>query len=78
MQEENKIPELEAVEVEEKGFNHDEHMAKVQEGLKQILASNDIDEIKSIAQSLLQEEEKEEEAEEGKEEVSMSDYMENK
>ena len=78
MQEENKIPELEAVEVEEKGFDHDEHMDKVQEGLKQILASNDIDEIKSIAQSLLQEEEKEEEAEEGKEEVSMSDYMENK
>jgi len=38
---------------------HDEHMAKVAEGLQAILASEDINEIKQIAQSLLGEEQKE-------------------
>ena len=77
MAEENKIPQLEEInETEETEFNHDDHMVKVQEGLKKILASNDIDEIKSIAQSLLQEEEKEAEVEGKDEEVSMADYLE--
>lgn len=45
-------------------FNHDDHMAKIQEGLQQILASNDINQIKQIAQNLLSEEQKEESVEE--------------
>lgn len=44
---------------------HDVHMAKVSDGLNQILASNDINEIKTIAQALLAEESKEQEVESG-------------
>lgn len=81
MAEENKIPELEKMSEEEMAqgqneeFNHDEHMLKVQEGLKQILASNDIEEIKAIAQSLLEEENKEAEIKGQGEDVSMADYL---
>lgn len=76
---ENQMPELEVAE-EETEFNHDDHMAKVEEGLKRILESNDIEEIKTIAQSLLEEEQKEQVVEEGKpeldkEEVSMQEYL---
>ena len=81
MEEEKKVPELEEVGVEAEEFNHDEHMDKVQAGLKQILASEDINEIKSIAQSLLEEEKVEAEVEgdkktpENVEEVSMEEYL---
>jgi len=80
MEKENKMPELAVVEKEET-FNHDDHMAKVKAGLEQIIASQDLNEIKSIAQSLLEEEGKEAEQEievEDKgnnEEVSMEDYL---
>ena len=76
---ENQMPELEVAE-EETEFNHDEHMVKVEEGLRRILESNDINEIKTIAQSLLEEEQKEQVVEEGKpeldkEEISMQEYL---
>ena len=78
--EEKEMPKLEEIpETEE--FNHDEHMDKVQEGLKAILESNDINEIKTIAQSLLEEENKEKEIEEGnkevpeKTEITMGEYL---
>lgn len=80
MAEENKVPQLEEI-TEEETFNHDEHMDKVQEGLKAIIASNDINEIKEIAQSLLVEENKEKEIEEGNKEVpektdvTMKEYL---
>lgn len=80
MAEENKIPQLEAIEETEE-FNHDEHMDKVEEGLKRIIASNDIEEIKAIAEELLEEESKEKEIEEGnkvvpeKTEVTMEEYL---
>ena len=44
---------------------HAEHMAKVEEGLNAILASQDINEAHQIAQSLLGEEQAEVKAEEG-------------
>lgn len=78
--EEKEMPKLEEIEETEE-FNHDEHMDKVQEGLKAILESNDIEEIKSIAQSLLIEEKKEKEIEEGnkevpeKTEITMGEYL---
>lgn len=78
--EEKEMPKLEEIEETEE-FNHDEHMDKVQEGLRRILASNDINEIKSIAEELLEEENKEKEIEEGnaevpeKTEVTMSEYL---
>lgn len=74
------MPSLEAIQETEE-FNHDEHMDKVEDGLKRILASNDINEIKTIAQSLLEEETKEKEIEEGnkevpeKTEVSLAEYL---
>lgn len=74
------MPNLEAIEETEE-FDHDEHMDKVENGLKRIIASNDINEIKTIAQSLLEEESKEKEIEEGnkevpeKTEVSLEEYL---
>lgn len=70
---ENKPP-LEEMGAEPKEFNHDEHMAKVQSGLEAIMASEDINEIKQIAQSLLSEEETEQQVEEPKK-FTMADYM---
>ena len=70
---ENKPP-LEEVEAEPKKFNHEEHMVKVKSGLEAILASEDINEIKEIAQSLLSEEETEQQVEEPKK-FTMADYM---
>lgn len=70
---ENKPP-LEEMGAEPKEFNHDEHMAKVQSGLEAIMASEDINEIKQIAQSLLSEEQAEQKIEETKG-LSMADYM---
>lgn len=64
MAEEKEMPKLATIDESETGFNHDEHMAKVEEGLKAIIASEDINEIKAIAQGLLEEETKEAEAEE--------------
>lgn len=58
----------EAAAQEEAGFDHEAHMQKVQEGLQQILASNNLQEIKQIAQALLIEEQGEQEVEEGAEE----------
>ena len=78
--EEKEMPNLEAIEETEE-FDHDEHMDKVEDGLKRIIASNDINEIKTIAQSLLEEESKEKEIEEGekevpeKTEVSLEEYL---
>lgn len=78
--EEKEMPKLEEIEETEE-FNHDDHMVKVEEGLKEILESNDINEIKTIAQSLLEEEQKEQVVEEGnkevpaKTEVTMSEYL---
>ena len=70
---ENKPP-LEEMGAEQKEFNHEEHMAKVKSGLEAIIASEDINEIKQIAQSLLSEEETEQKVEEPKG-LSMADYM---
>ena len=70
---ENKPP-LEEMGAEPKEFNHDEHMAKVKSGLGAIIASEDINEIKQIAQSLLSEEEAEQQVEEPKK-FTMADYM---
>ena len=70
---ENKPP-LEEMGAEPKEFNHDEHMAKVQSGLEAIMASEDINEIKQIAQSLLSEEQAEQKIEQPKG-LSMADYM---
>lgn len=78
--EEKEMPKLEEIEETEE-FNHDEHMDKVEEGLKRILESDDINEIKTIAQELLEEESKEKEIEEGnkevpeKTEVTMKEYL---
>ena len=78
--EEKEMPKLEAIEETEE-FNHDEHMDKVEAGLKEIIASDDINKIKEIAQSLLDEEMKEKEIEEGnkevpeKTEITMSEYL---
>lgn len=93
MAEENKIPALEALTEEEmaqdkeKNFEkwHDGHMERVKEGLEQIIASEDINEIKTIAKQLLAEEEQEGKIEQSSEdsadtnkdkaEVSMEDYL---
>lgn len=78
--EEKEMPKLEEIKETEE-FNHDEHMDKVEEGLKRIIESDDINEIKTIAQELLEEETKEKEIEEGnkevpaKTEVTMSEYL---
>ena len=78
--EEKEMPKLEEIKETEE-FNHDEHMDKVEAGLKEIIASDDINKIKEIAQSLLDEEMKEKEIEEGnkevpaKTEVTMSEYL---
>ena len=93
MAEENKIPALEAITEEEmaqgqeKDFEkwHDGHMERVREGLEKILASEDLNEIKTIAQALLEEEEQEGEIEKSSEdkadakkdkaEVTMAEYL---
>ena len=60
------LPELEYVGeegaaegIETAKFDHEAHMAKVNEGLQAILQSNNIQEVKAIAQSLLVEEQQE-------------------
>ena len=93
MAEKNKIPQLEAleegaeVEATHKDFDdwHDGHMERVKEGLEKIIASNDLEEIKTIAKALLEEEEQEADIEDSAneketkdEELSMADYMESK
>ena len=90
MAEENKIPQLEAleegaeVEATHKDFDdwHDGHMERVKEGLKKIIASNDLNEIKTIAKALLEEEKEEADIEDSAneketkdEEISMADYI---
>ena len=90
MAEENKIPELEALEegaeVEQthQDFDkwHDGHMERVKAGLEKIIASDDLNEIKAIAKALLEEEEQEADIEDSAneketkdEEISMSDYI---
>ena len=63
---EPKMPPLEEFKEESReGFDHEAHMAKVEEGLNRIIASDDINEIKQIAQSLLTEEKTEQKVEEG-------------
>lgn len=93
MAEENKIPALETLTEEEmaqdkeKNFEkwHDGHMERVKEGLKQIIASDNLEKTKEIAQKLLAEEEQEGKIEQSSEdsadankdkaEVSMEDYL---
>lgn len=90
MAEENKIPALEALEEEaqvedtRKDFDdwHDGHMERVKEGLEKIIASDDLEEIKSIAKQLLDEEMQEADIEDSAneketkdEEISMADYL---
>ena len=90
MAEENKIPQLEAleegaeVEATHKDFDdwHDGHMERVKEGLEKIIASDDLEEIKTIAKALLEEEKKEADIEDSAneketkdEEISMADYI---
>ena len=80
MEEKNSLPELEEIQ-EKEVFNHDEHMGKIKEGLKAILSSDNIEEIKEIAQELLQEEEQEQEIEgktkdvPAKTELTLNDYL---
>ena len=62
---EKEMPKLE--EIEEKT----EVKPNIEEGLKAIIASNDINEIKAIAQSLLGEKEETEE----EKDVTMADYL---
>lgn len=89
----NEMPALEAMtdeeiaKGEEKNFEdwHDGHMERVKKGLETIIASEDLNEIKTIAQQLLDEEmqegelekssEDKQDAEEDKAEVSMSEYL---
>lgn len=90
MAEENKIPQLEAleegaeVEATHKDFDdwHDGHMERVKEGLEKIIASDDLNEIKTIAKALLEEEKEEADIEDSaneketkEEEISMADYI---
>lgn len=90
MAEENKIPQLEAleegaeVEATHKDFDdwHDGHMERVKEGLEKIIASDDLEEIKTIAKALLEEEKEEADIEDSAneketkdEEISMADYI---
>lgn len=75
MAEEKEMPNLEEIQEEET-----EVKPNIEEGLKAIIASDDINEIKAIAQSLLGGEVKEEEVEEerpelNKEEMSMQEYL---
>lgn len=46
------------------GFDHEQHMEKIARGLTEILNSDDLEQIKAIAASLLKEEEREESIEE--------------
>ena len=93
MADENKIPALEAITEEETAQNqekdfenwHDGHMERVREGLEKIIASDDLNEIKTIAQELLEEEKQEGEIEKSSEdkadaqkdkaEITMADYL---
>ena len=90
MAEENKIPQLEAleegaeVEATHKDFDdwHDGHMERVKEGLEKIIASDDLEEIKTIAKALLEEEKEEADIEDSAneketkdEKISMADYI---
>ena len=93
MAEENKIPQLEALEEGAEVENthqdfdkwHEGHMERVKAGLEKIIASDDLEEIKTIAKQLLEEETQEADIEDSvneketkDEEISMADYMENK
>lgn len=93
MAEKNEMPALEALSEEEmandkeKDFEkwHDGHMERVREGLEKIIASDNLDEIKAIAQELLAEEEQEGKIEQSSEdsadvnkdkaEMSMEEYL---
>lgn len=74
---EPKMPPLEEFKEEEskEGFDHEAHMAKVEEGLNRIIASDDINEIKQIAQSLLTEEKTEQKVEEDGMGGTLNDYL---
>lgn len=65
--EEKEMPKLEEIQEEQ-----DETKPNIEEGLKAILNSNDINEIKAIAKSLLGEQEDDEEE---TEDVTMADYL---
>ena len=65
--EEKEMPKLEEIQEEQV-----ETKPNIEEGLKAILNSNDINEIKAIAKSLLGEEEDDEEE---TEDVTMADYL---
>ena len=84
------MPKLEALtegaEAEDthKDFDkwHDGHMERVKAGLEQIIASDDINKIKTIAQRLLDEEKKEADIEDSAneketkdEEISLEEYL---
>ena len=64
--EEKEMPKLEEIQEEQV-----EVKPNIEEGLKAIIESNDINEIKAIAKSLLGEEEDEEETKD----VTMADYL---
>lgn len=66
--EEKEMPKLEEIQEEEQV----ETKPNIEEGLKAILESNDINEIKEIAKSLLGEEAEEEKE---TEDVTMADYL---
>lgn len=65
--EEKEMPKLEEIQEEQV-----ETKPNIEEGLKAILNSNDINEIKAIAKSLLGEQEDDEEE---TEDVTMADYL---
>jgi len=73
--EEKEMPKLEAIadediaKGEQKDFEewHDGHMERVRKGLETIIASDDLNEIKTIAQQLLEEEKAEGEIEKSSE-----------
>ena len=88
--EEKEMPKLEALtegaEAEDthKDFDkwHEGHMERVEAGLKKIIASDDLNEIKTIAQQLLDEEKEEADIEDSAneketkdEEISLEDYL---
>lgn len=66
--EEKEMPKLEEIQEEEQV----ETKPNIEEGLKAIINSNDINEIKEIAKSLLGEEDEEEKE---TEDVTMADYL---
>lgn len=73
-----KMPPLEEMgeeTAEPKKDWHEGHMQRVEEGLKTIIASDNLDEIKSIAQSLLTEEKSEQKMEETPKEKTLNDYL---